>query len=266
MKTSLLFFVSLFLVVHAAHAQIRTGTIIVFELAKDKFAIAADSRAIFSDRPPEDNHCKIAAFKSNDVIFAAGNATGYPNRGIADFMPSWDVVDEARRAVDAERVIKRTNATDAANGIVSLWENNMLARWTQMMLYHPEDVRYIAAKNEGHLTHGVFAVARAGSIAIALTSIVDDNGKLRAERAPVKCPVGEICATGKLEIFKKYITAGKKFMVTDPPLSRVIKLVELTIAEDKSGTVHGPIDAVELLNDGTIQWRHKKSNCPENSD
>jgi len=98
-KTSVLLFVSLFLVVHATFTQVGTGSIIVFELAKDKFVIAADSRASFSDRPPEDNHCKIAAFKSNGVIFAAGNATGYPNKGLADLMPSWNVVDEARRAV-----------------------------------------------------------------------------------------------------------------------------------------------------------------------
>jgi hypothetical protein len=92
---------------------------------------------------------------------------------------------------------------------------------------------------------------------------VDDNDKLRVERARVKCPVGEICATGKLEIFNKYITTGKKFMAADPALSRVTKLVELTIAEDKSGTVHGPIDAVELSKDGTIRWHKRKDNCPE---
>jgi hypothetical protein len=141
-----------------------------------------------------------------------------------------------------------------------------------MMLYHPEDVRAVASINGGSdLTHGIFAVARRGSIGLTLTGIVLANGNLTIERPPVKCPIGTMCATGKLDVFNRYIASGKEFMTADHSsialwgyeLLRVMKLVDLTIAEDQSGTVHGPVDAIELMNDGTIHWRQKKDNCPD---
>ena len=274
MKAMLLIFAWTLLAAYPTDGQVGSGTIVVFELAKDKFVIAADSRAVFSDRPPDDTHCKIAAFKSHGVIFAVTTATRYPNRGSTDFMPSWNATNEARSAVVAEGLMEPTGATDAVNKIASHWERSMLERWTQMMLYHPEDVRYVASVNEGHLTHGIFAAARNKSIAIALTSIVFAQGRLTIERPPVECPIGAICATGKLEVFNKYIGSAKEFMTADPAtteswgydLLRVMRLVDLTIAEDQSGSVHGPVDAVELMNDGTIRWRQKKDNCPDSQD
>lgn len=273
-KNMLVLFAWIFAIVYPTDAQISTGTVVVFELAKDKFVIAADSRAVFEDKSPEDNHCKIAAFKSHGVLVAVSSATAYPNRGSADLMPGWDAIVEARKAVIAESLMapEPTDATGAVNRIASLWETNMLERWKQMTLYHPEAVRYIASINEGHLTHGIFAAARRQSIAIALRSIVFEDDKITIEHPLVNsCPIGTICATGKLDVFNKYIRTTE-FITTDAAaamksrnyeLLRVIKLVDLTIAEDRSGTVHGPVDAVELLNNGTVRWQQKKDNCPD---
>ena len=43
---------------------------------------------------------------------------------------------------------------------------------------------------------------------------------------------------------------------------RLIRLIELTIAEDTSGTVGGPIDALELRRGGEVRWIARKDNCP----
>lgn len=60
---------------YSAVAQISSGTIIVFHLTKDKFIIAADSRAVFKGKP-EDSDCKIAAFH-HQFVFATSGASGY---------------------------------------------------------------------------------------------------------------------------------------------------------------------------------------------
>jgi hypothetical protein len=45
-----------------------------------------------------------------------------------------------------------------------------------------------------------------------------------------------------------------------------IRLVALTEEYDKSKTVGGPIDAIELSNTGSVRWVARKCNCPENQD
>jgi hypothetical protein len=275
MEKMLLLFVFIFLAACPTEAQVGTGTIVTFQLTRDKFVIAADSRVNREGMPSDDHECKISAFKTNSVIFAATGIVGYPNNGVFDLMPSWNVMDEARRAVIAERMIGPTKtATDAVKRISEFWESNMLTRWSKMMLYHPDLVRYTASKNNGGLTHGIFAAARGGSIAIALTAIVFDNGNVKVEHpSNVDCTANP-CASGIVDVYNKYMTSGKEFMTASPKevaavgyeLLRVIKLVDLTIAEDKSETIGGTIDALEFSNNGTIRWHYKKDNCPENSD
>jgi hypothetical protein len=40
-----------------------------------------------------------------------------------------------------------------------------------------------------------------------------------------------------------------------------IRLIELTEVYDSSGSVGGPVDALELLKDGTIVWAQVKPSC-----
>jgi hypothetical protein len=261
------------IVVYSAHAQVNTGTIVVFQLTNEKFVIAADSRGVVADKPPEDTHCKIAAFKSHHVVFAVSGAAYASPLGIADQMPSWNAIDEAGKVVLAEESMEPANVVDAILNISSAWETRMLFLWTEMMLYHPENVREVAARGKGHLTTGIFAVARNGSIAYRLAMIVFDNGKPVALHPDRDCQNWP-CADGMADVAGRYIESDTEFMTAYPTtikswgyeLLRVVRLVDLTIAYDPSGTVHGPIDALELLNDGTISWRRKKGNCPENQD
>jgi hypothetical protein len=56
------------------------------------------------------------------------------------------------------------------------------------------------------------------------------------------------------------------FMPGFPPITRAMSLVDKTIRQDTTGVVGGKIDALELLNDGTINWKQKKDNCPDSRD
>jgi len=273
MKAALFFWAYLFLVVYAAHAQVGTGSIVAFQLAHNKFVIAADSRVILDSGVPDDHECKIAAFKSKGVIFAATNGVSYANKGLNDPMPSWNAIDDARSAVIAEGTTGRINANNAVDRIAANWESSMQKRWSKMLLYFPDTIRFFASKNNGGLTNAIFAGARGRSIDLVMTSLVLDNNSVKVERHIQNCSVIP-CASGETDVFNKYIASGKGVM-TEPPkvmasvgyeLLRVIKLVDLSIAEDKSGTIHGPIDALELSTNGTIRWHQKKCNCPANSD
>jgi hypothetical protein len=259
-------------VAYPANAQVGSGSVVIFQLTKDKFVIAADSRVTLADRPPTDDECKIVAFASNRVIYANTGGNGYTNRGIMDSMPSWSAVDEARSAILAERAIEPTDAMTAVNRISAVWENSMLTRWSQQMSHNAEGVISIASKYHGGLTNGIFVAARRGSIAIALTGIVLDNGVIKVVR-PTKmdCEKGP-CGSGEMDVFNKYTADGKEFMKADSKnlksfeLIRTVRLVDLTIAEDKSGTVHGPIDSLELLKAGSVRWHQRKCTCPKSSD
>jgi hypothetical protein len=274
MKTFLFSLASLLVIVYTADAQISaSGTIVVFQLAKNEFVIAADSRAaVNGGESAEDNSCKISAFKLNRTVFSSGGFSYY-ERGKNDLMPSWDVMNEAKRAVVESGPTGKMDATDAVDRIAQLWERNMLKRWEQMRVYQPNVVLKAASVGKGILSTGLFATSRKGSLAFAWTSIVLVADKLSIVHPDLPC-TSVPCGVGKMDVFNRYGSSGKDFMTPPSPsmkswsyeLRRVIKLVDLTIAEDTSGIVGGPVDALELLKDGTIRWREKKTNCPKSSD
>jgi len=274
MKTLLFSLASVLAVIYPTHAQISAGgTIVVFQLAKNEFVIAADSRAVVnSGESAEDNACKISAFKSNGTVFAVGGFDYY-ERGKDDLMPSWSAMKEAKRAVVLSGPTGTMDAADAARKIAQIWGHNTLKRWEQMRVHQPRVVSALAFAGKGILNTGLFVSSRKGSVAFAWTAVILNDGKLSITHPTFPC-TSLPCAFGKMEVFNRYGSSDKDFMT--PPASsmkswsfellRVIKLVELTIAEDTSGGVGGPIDALELLNDGTIRWRQRKGSCPENSD
>jgi hypothetical protein len=89
----------------------------------------------------------------------------------------------------------------------------------------------------------------------------------------------EPCATGKTQVAGEFIrvtserarqekahfTASAKLLARASAATiRVVRLADLTIAYDNSGTVHEPIDGLELFNDGSIRWFSRKDDCPAN--
>jgi hypothetical protein len=250
-----------------AFAQIKSGTIIVFDRTPSDFFIAADSRANYDDAsPPDDNECKISAFQSSHVIFAASGVTGYISSESSDSIRTWSAHDQVKISIPQKwpKPIP-ADAKEALSRLTTLWASRMKDRWQKTFLAHPEILRSVSTKQRnGVLTKGIFALAFKRQIAIAMVEMMyTESGVTAVFHNDMNCWAGiTFCAMGETEIALKYVSLGS-FMLDSDQLSRVTRLAELTVSEDKSGEVGGPIDAVEMSNDGTITWRQKKEVCPE---
>ena len=249
----------------AAHAQVG-GTIIVFDLTHDGFFIAADSRAMFQNKAPEDNHCKIAAV-NQDTIFAVSAAAAYP-ADTSDPVHPWDAIREARRA-SVGTVIIPANSQDAVNRIADAWVTSMVLNWKSVKKFHPEKVKEAARRGKGILTNGIFATANNGTISVTLRTIRLAHNMVVPETVPMPCVVDVPCASGELDIFNEFTgrtsdrAKGREGDLPSSPRSKVIRLVALTITYDKTGKVGGPIDALQLGMNGRITWFQQKDWCPE---
>ncbi|MGD0892370.1 MAG: hypothetical protein ABR923_12645 [Terracidiphilus sp.] len=248
-----------------ANAQINSGTIVVFNQTPSGFFIAADSRANYDDpRAPDDNQCKISAFQSSHLVFATSGAMGYVSSGISDSVQTWNAHDEIAIPKKWHKPVP-ANATEALNRLTVPWANRMKNRWQETFLAHSEILHSVTARQRGGvLTKGIFAIAFKGKIAIAMVQMMYTEAGVKAVfYDDMKCMAGvTICGIGKIEVVSEHLLQGP-FMSSSDQLSRLIKLVELTETEDKSGDVGGPIDALEMSNDGTITWKQKKEVCPK---
>ncbi len=268
-----LFFCFVGLLAYEASAQIGTGTIIVFHVAKDKFIIAADSRGIFKGIP-EDSDCKIAAF-NHQFIFATSGGIGYrPAKEGLDPAPAFDTVEEAHKAV-------RSRPNDAGNNLNSVADartSNMISDFRSLYDIHPEIVLEAAIKGKGTLANGLFAKAEKGKIVLAFRSITFSQDRLNlvmAESIPRDC-AARICASGLTDVFEEYTSFPPKserakhegiMNPTSSETARIRRLVRLSILYTRPiGEVGGPIDVLELWNNGRIRWVSRKCTCPENQD
>jgi hypothetical protein len=248
-----------------AHAQSKTGSVLVYTQTSAGFVIAADSRSTWTDgRPADDNQCKIAAFKSNRIVFAVGLGAAYANKGPLDLEPSWDAFDLAKKVVlqkwpDPVPV----NAQEAVQRLSSAWATKMIDRWQGVKRFDPGSFA-AAVHNHGVLTIGIFAIAYQGQVATTVSSIIDNNGTISVvPLTDPNCAV-DLCAIGKTDTYRRNMSPP--FMPGSPPITRAISLVDKTIRQDTTGVVGGKTDALELLNDGTINWKQKKEVCLDSQD
>jgi hypothetical protein len=256
------------------HSQVGTGTILIFQIQKRKFIMAADSRAMLQGKA-NDGNCKIAAFDKSHLVFGVTNGPKYiPFPGV-DFAPAWDAIKEAEKALKTA-TISKGDASAKVNAVADAWAKNMQLDWQGLYLIHPDLVRKVALDEKQGLTHGVFAMEAEGQLALVARGIKFENGAITIESPEfVKyCWAPELCASGMLDIFNEYTRKTSQrakdekwefppslLERTSPDMLKIVKLVELTIAYDPSGTVGGKIDAVELDVDGSIHW-FQNPNCP----
>jgi hypothetical protein len=225
-----------------ANAQVGSGTIIILDFAKDKLAIAADSRITFDDRPPLDSHCKIRVF-SHRIVFTEMGAIGF-NRAPFDPRLGWSNSALARRAV-REQANSDKNPDVEIKDISSIWANSLAAYWRDAyQTTDREAVTRIAKPGGGLITGAVFAEARNGSPGEFCTQS-SSRAKVEAEKWK---PSPELADRVSRETL------------------HAMRLVDLTIAFDPIQGLGGEIDALELHNDGTINWVFRKQNCPDNED
>lgn len=250
-----------------AYAQIKSGTIVVFNQTPSDFFIAADSRANYSKAlAPDDNQCKVSAFQSSHVIFANSGVTGYISSGKSDSVQTWSANDEAKIAIPQKWPKPfPANAAEAIKVLTALWADKMKDRWQVTFSAHPEVLGAVIAKQRGGpITKGVFAIAFKGQIAIAMAEIrYTSAGMTAVFYDDMHCTAGvTICGIGELGVVFEHLMPGP-FMPNSDQITRLTKLVELTEAEDKSGMIGGPIDALEMSKDGAITWKQRKKVCPD---
>lgn len=272
MKICILFLIGVFL--YPASAQVGTGTIIVFHIAKDKFIVAADSRVIFKGKPGDDG-CKIAAL-NHQFIFATSGGDGFrPATQRWDPVAAFDNVGEAQKAV---RSRLGNDAGNNLNSVADAWADNMTRDFRFLYRIHPEIVLEAAKKEKGVLANGLFARATKGEIFLAFRSITFRQGRpdlIMAESISQDC-AARLCASGITDVFDEYTSFPPKserakrediLKPTTNETARIKRLVQLSILYTRPrGELGGPIDVLELWNDGRIRWVSRKSNCPENED
>jgi hypothetical protein len=285
MKKTLLIFA--ILASRLAYAQSGHGTIVVLDFAKDKMSIAADSRITFDNRPPDDSFCKIEVFRHR-IVFVQMGSIGYV-RGSNDPFPGWYNAPLARRAV-REMGDPDKDPDVEIKDVSSIWARSLALYWNGAYQTNPDVVIRTAKPGAGIITGAVFAEARDGAIhwravGVGLNPTVDPPTVQAFSGEMHDCwPCGnveKVCAMARPVVpaeFCAQTTARAKDEIEhwnpspdlESKVSRetlhAVRLVDLTVAFDPIGNLGGEIDALELHNDGTIDWVFRKPNCPENED
>jgi hypothetical protein len=282
MKTGFYAFLFLILFVsvqicNAEQGKVRAGTVVIFVPDQDKFIVAADSRGGWAraSRQPSDNWCKISVLEGN-VLFATSGYAAYDS-GLNDPVQSWTNRIQAEAAVHAHQSDRGISQTIVIS-IADAWAQSLSERWAGLNRQYPELVAKLADKGAHVVTSGVFAMAKDGNIAFAVRELTFIDGQMRAIDG--KCGSGHVCGTGHTDVMLEFTrrtsdrARSEFFGWSELPSSNVrlnsvdrrtlylVRLVDLTIAYDPSGTVGGPIDAVELWQNGSVHWVQRKEQCP----
>jgi hypothetical protein len=251
-----------------AHTQVRSGTIVVFQLKDNQFSIAADSRSILNGAP-NDSECKIMALNRNFVGAITGGS-GYRNGGdVFDLAKPWNGLEEMRRIAEGEILMPRPSHGATLERIADAWADAVKLDFANTYTAHPGLVIGLAHENQGLLINGIFALADDGIVSLTGRSVVFGQGEMSVVSHDGRdCALP--CAAGTIDVFNEMVFQTSPRSKTEyghfsgPSVLRVFRLVDLARAYDKSGTVGGPIDALELFKDGSIRWFSRKDNCPAN--
>ena len=252
--------------------------------------MAADSRAIGYDlsghkSDSDDTQCKIGVFDDNTIFAMIGDAGYNPVPG--DKVVGWKTIDVARMAVQRANLIGG-DVHARVQSMADAWVQSVWSNWTSLNKWHPDQVRRMARLKEGMLAAGIFAVVKDGILDSRPPVIGFDEAcgmvgwKVTEITSCWTCgqKVGsKVCAGGPTEVAEKFCSGTaearnksiREWVATKPFPKDIdtesilaMRIAELTIERDKSGTVGGNVDAVELNKDG-VHWWQRKDNCPERS-
>jgi hypothetical protein len=267
-------------------AQSGHGTIIILDFSKDKLAIAADSRITHDDSPPDDSFCKIEVFQHR-IVFTQMGSIGY-KRGSLDPFPGWYNADVARRSVTAMANPDKDPDVEIKD-VASIWATTLAEYWNAAYRSNREGVLQISKAGAGLITASVFAETRKGAIHWRFVGV----GWHPTANPPIQAFTGEyqdcwpcgdgeeVCAMARPVVPKEFCTQTSRRAKDEAAqwnpspdlLGRVsrealhaIRLVDDTIALDPGGGLGGKIDALELHNDGSINWVFRKDTCAANED
>jgi len=273
-----------------AGAQVGTkhGTVVVLNITDDKLIVAADSLAIPDFGKPDYSYCKIITF-SHQIVFAGVGSQAYIKAGPSDLVAGWSAKEILRQVIESE-----PNSPAGKRHIQAIsgrWAAALLPNFQSEYLWHPQDVIKLAEQGKGTLSGGIFAEAGDGAIYMSVAIITLNQNWL----VPMSWSVGDgigdcwtcgeeqagkICAGGQTAITGEFCTGsterakGQEGKLTyGPNLLNLgwdrysllaLRLADLTAAYDRTQTVGGDIDVVELDKNGHIRWLARKVNCPDN--
>jgi hypothetical protein len=254
--------------------QIERGTVIVVYFSKDKIVVAGDSLNLAGEAGREKRvyGCKIAALSRN-MLFAATGFTGYPKRPF-DPLPGWMAIGEAKR-------IFSEHSTEPLNALSRYWTDALRDHFNaQLRLPAGRQVIGAAAvRQDGILTTGLFLYAPSQEDLQATVATITYLGFL----APVVAaeyqnvppdtvtPIGPYFVLGHkkaTDTVWEYVqlrsdrakkeaeewNQKQQSLNGDKEALRAKRLVELAIADDRTGYIGGEIDVAILPKDGTVTW------------
>jgi hypothetical protein len=269
------YLLGILLLCNLAHAQIESGTIIVFQFVNGKFIIAADSRSTNPPAPPNDTYCKITTF-GNQLIVARTGGVSHQSQGLLDLSKTWDARGQINAALSKHPIKPDTPVREQIDAIADAWADIVKSDWLATYVIHPEQVRQIAVRQNGGLSLGIFALALGNQINITERRVSFADGYVSTDKPSIGfCRFGP-CAAGTTDIFEEYISgkteraAAERYDASPEvirsvgrDMAKIIRLVDLAVAFDKSGTIGGKIDAVELSLGGGKRWLQRKEQCAE---
>lgn len=163
---------------------------------------------------------------------------------------------------------------------MSKWAENVKQKFNMLAKNDPSFLQTQAGET-GRISNAVFIT---GDNPVVATEYVfsyspSQPSPVSYQRVTLNCdrvPIGPFCGIGETDVLAEFA-----MLVTpraqrensdwqqqrssrtgmDDDAQRAIRLVDLTIAYDRTNGVGGPIDAA-MLKDGKVKWLQRKDNCP----
>jgi hypothetical protein len=157
---------------------------------------------------------------------------------------------------------------------VNRWSTNVVGRLSDIALHHPEWLLHARSPNGGIVNAAFISSNTPGGLTGDLvqmnynpSNIIEPVSKNILPLGPENCPT-HYCGLGASDVAKEFVSATserakkeaeqwrhhKLAPSADRDAMQTVRLVELTIAYDKSGLVGGNVDAVMLKRGGKVEW------------
>ena len=257
--------------VYVAWPQIKAGSVVYVDFAKDEVTIAADSRMILSSGGHDDTECKISAFGNQFVFAMAGVVEG----------EKWNAHAVARQVWEAESKVE-ADPVKLVPVVADRWATQMEGIYGQ-----PNSISTIRKIGSKALANGIFAATNNKGNLIAYVTDIDFDLRLFDSKHLVRLwhdgrniPPGTSASGGRDEIIDEFLalssTRAKDYWEQFIPqisnttksqqrASIASKLIELSIRLHPQNSELGfPVDVLQLRPRTGVSWVSIKPNCPQN--
>jgi hypothetical protein len=242
------------------------ATSIIVDFTEDRIIIAADSRAIDSQKQaPRDDYCKLTVV-GNNILFASAGNTAYLPHDSSDLAPEWHAENDATRAFE-------TASNHDLQSMGMNWATSVANHFKFLYSINPRKVEEDVARQNGGFVLGLFAgTDTSGALAVYQVSIFWDNWNKNISVLPLFLPIQarietlspqiyspnattQELITGQTERAKHATEEWKKRVRGNPKAETGVLRLEFLIDETAKfdSSVHSPINAVSISSKG-VKW------------